>query len=156
VAARSSATCPVWYLMAKDEGHGFRKKSNQDFQFYATILFTQRYLLGQGRSGERALIRRSRAHPPSAYRSRRRAQRSDASCAGARRGEADVERADVFFQPGALRRPGIGHDVGKFGARWTGADENRRGHHTRALFGVNGKRSTMKSPRSKMLAGPRI
>ena len=35
---------PVWYLMAKDEGHGFRKKSNQDFQFYATILFTERYL----------------------------------------------------------------------------------------------------------------
>src|SRR2546422_9292246 len=41
---------PVWYVMAKDEGHGFRKKGNQDFQFYATILFTERYLLGQGGS----------------------------------------------------------------------------------------------------------
>jgi Dipeptidyl aminopeptidases/acylaminoacyl-peptidases len=37
----------VWYLEAKDEGHGFRKKSNQDFQRYATILFMQKYLLGQ-------------------------------------------------------------------------------------------------------------
>ena len=37
---------PVWYLMATDEGHGFRRKSNADFQFYATILFIQQYLLG--------------------------------------------------------------------------------------------------------------
>ncbi len=37
---------PVWYLMAKDEGHGFAKKKNQDFQFYATVTFIQQYLLG--------------------------------------------------------------------------------------------------------------
>jgi dipeptidyl aminopeptidase/acylaminoacyl peptidase len=37
---------PVWYLMARDEGHGFRKKENADFQFYATILFVQNHLLG--------------------------------------------------------------------------------------------------------------
>ncbi len=36
---------PVWYLEAKDEGHGFRKKNNTDFQFYATILFIKKYLL---------------------------------------------------------------------------------------------------------------
>jgi dipeptidyl aminopeptidase/acylaminoacyl peptidase len=36
---------PVWYLMAKDEGHGFAKKKNADFQFYATILFIQKYLI---------------------------------------------------------------------------------------------------------------
>jgi dipeptidyl aminopeptidase/acylaminoacyl peptidase len=36
----------VWYLMATDEGHGFRKKNNADFQFYATILFVQKHLLG--------------------------------------------------------------------------------------------------------------
>jgi dipeptidyl aminopeptidase/acylaminoacyl peptidase len=36
---------PVWYLMAKDEGHGFAKKKNQDFQFYATIMFVREYLL---------------------------------------------------------------------------------------------------------------
>ena len=35
----------VWYLMAKDEGHGFAKKKNQDFQFYATIMFVREYLL---------------------------------------------------------------------------------------------------------------
>lgn len=36
---------PVWYLMAKDEGHGFAKKKNIDFQFYATVMFMQQYLL---------------------------------------------------------------------------------------------------------------
>jgi pimeloyl-ACP methyl ester carboxylesterase len=36
---------PVWYLMAKDEGHGFAKKKNADFLFYATILFIHTYLL---------------------------------------------------------------------------------------------------------------
>lgn len=35
----------VWYLMAKDEGHGFKKKNNIDFQFYSTIEFMKRYLL---------------------------------------------------------------------------------------------------------------
>jgi dipeptidyl aminopeptidase/acylaminoacyl peptidase len=35
----------VWYLMANDEGHGFQKKSNEDYLLYATILFIQRYLL---------------------------------------------------------------------------------------------------------------
>jgi dipeptidyl aminopeptidase/acylaminoacyl peptidase len=38
---------PTWYLEAKDEGHGFRKKPNSDFQFYSTILFVQKYLLGE-------------------------------------------------------------------------------------------------------------
>ncbi|HEU4520626.1 MAG TPA: prolyl oligopeptidase family serine peptidase, partial [Thermoanaerobaculia bacterium] len=36
---------PVWYLMAKDEGHGFAKRANQDFQFIATTLFWQQHLL---------------------------------------------------------------------------------------------------------------
>lgn len=36
---------PVWYLVAKDEGHGFQKKANVDYQFYATALFMQQYLL---------------------------------------------------------------------------------------------------------------
>jgi dipeptidyl aminopeptidase/acylaminoacyl peptidase len=36
---------PVWYLMAEDEGHGFAKKKNADFQFYATIMFVKQYLL---------------------------------------------------------------------------------------------------------------
>lgn len=36
---------PVWYLMAKDEGHGFYKKPNSDYSFYATVLFVREYLL---------------------------------------------------------------------------------------------------------------
>lgn len=36
---------PVWYLRAENEGHGFQKKENQDFQFYATILFMQQTVL---------------------------------------------------------------------------------------------------------------
>jgi dipeptidyl aminopeptidase/acylaminoacyl peptidase len=36
---------PVWYLMAKDEGHGFAKKRNQDFLAYATAAFIQEFLL---------------------------------------------------------------------------------------------------------------
>ncbi|WP_199188485.1 prolyl oligopeptidase family serine peptidase [Haliangium sp. UPWRP_2] len=36
---------PVWYLLAKDEGHGFAKKKNQDFLFYSSILFIQQFLL---------------------------------------------------------------------------------------------------------------
>ncbi len=35
----------VWYLMAKDEGHGFRKKNNADYLFYATVLFVKQHLL---------------------------------------------------------------------------------------------------------------
>lgn len=34
----------VWFLMAKDEGHGFRKKNNIDFQFYATVEFIRQFL----------------------------------------------------------------------------------------------------------------
>jgi dipeptidyl aminopeptidase/acylaminoacyl peptidase len=45
VAALKKQETPVWYLAAKDEGHGFAKKKNADFQFYATIVFMQRCLL---------------------------------------------------------------------------------------------------------------
>lgn len=36
---------PVWYLLARDEGHGFARKRNADFQFYASVLFMKRFLL---------------------------------------------------------------------------------------------------------------
>jgi dipeptidyl aminopeptidase/acylaminoacyl peptidase len=45
VAALKKSGTPVWYIMAKDEGHGFQKKPNQDYQFYATVEFLQEYLL---------------------------------------------------------------------------------------------------------------
>jgi len=45
VATVKKNSGPVWYLLANDEGHGFAKKKNQDFQFYATIAFVREYLL---------------------------------------------------------------------------------------------------------------
>jgi dipeptidyl aminopeptidase/acylaminoacyl peptidase len=45
VAALKKEGTPVWYLMAKDEGHGFRKKPNQDFQFYAMVEFLSEFLM---------------------------------------------------------------------------------------------------------------
>jgi dipeptidyl aminopeptidase/acylaminoacyl peptidase len=45
VAALKKQGTPVWYIMATDEGHGFQKKPNQDYQFYATIEFLEEYLL---------------------------------------------------------------------------------------------------------------
>ncbi len=35
----------IWYLEAKDEGHGFKKKPNVDFQRLAVIRFMEEYLL---------------------------------------------------------------------------------------------------------------
>ena len=35
----------VWFMLAKDEGHGFAKKPNADYQFYATVEFAKRTLL---------------------------------------------------------------------------------------------------------------
>jgi dipeptidyl aminopeptidase/acylaminoacyl peptidase len=45
VAAIKKNGGPVWYLLAKDEGHGFGKKKNQDFQFLATLKFVEDHLL---------------------------------------------------------------------------------------------------------------
>ena len=35
----------VWYLLAKDEGHGFRKKQNRDYYIQSVVLFLEQYLL---------------------------------------------------------------------------------------------------------------
>lgn len=43
-AVRRNGT-PLWYVLAKDEGHGFRKRRNADYQFYLTMMFLQEYLL---------------------------------------------------------------------------------------------------------------
>lgn len=42
---RSNGT-PVWYLVADNEGHGFARKVNADYYFYAMVAFIERYLLG--------------------------------------------------------------------------------------------------------------
>ncbi len=41
---------PVWYLLGTNEGHGFAKKENQDYQFVAMVEFMKRYLLPEGES----------------------------------------------------------------------------------------------------------
>ncbi len=43
-AVRNNET-EVWYLLAKDEGHGFRKKSNRDFYIWSEVLFFEKFLL---------------------------------------------------------------------------------------------------------------
>lgn len=45
VATLKKQKTPVWLLMAKDEGHGFAKKKNADFQFYSTVQFIREFLL---------------------------------------------------------------------------------------------------------------
>ena len=37
----------AWYLLAKDEGHGFRKKSNRDFQREAETMFLEKLFKGE-------------------------------------------------------------------------------------------------------------
>ena len=37
---------PVWTMIAENEGHGFAKKENADYLFYARVLFLQKFLLG--------------------------------------------------------------------------------------------------------------
>ena len=41
----------VWYFLARDEGHGFRKKSNRDHYNNAVVLFLQKHLLGTAPAG---------------------------------------------------------------------------------------------------------
>jgi dipeptidyl aminopeptidase/acylaminoacyl peptidase len=45
VAAIRKNGTRVWYLVAADEGHGFAKKSNQNVEFAATVLFVEEFLL---------------------------------------------------------------------------------------------------------------
>ncbi len=46
VATLKKQKTPVWYMLGKDEGHGFgKKKKNADYMFYATVQFIRDYLL---------------------------------------------------------------------------------------------------------------
>jgi dipeptidyl aminopeptidase/acylaminoacyl peptidase len=47
VAKIREQNTPVWYLLGKDEGHGFRKKSNRDYYTNAVVLFLENHLLNE-------------------------------------------------------------------------------------------------------------
>jgi len=42
--ALTAAGTPVWYILALDEGHGFRKKENRDYYTAAVMLFLEEYV----------------------------------------------------------------------------------------------------------------
>ncbi|WP_194744286.1 prolyl oligopeptidase family serine peptidase [Thermaurantiacus tibetensis] len=46
VAAVRANGREAWHLVAANEGHGFRRKENQDYQFWTSLLFWERHLLG--------------------------------------------------------------------------------------------------------------
>ena len=46
VGAVRANRVPAWYLVAENEGHGFKRKSNRSFQLYATVAFVKTFLLG--------------------------------------------------------------------------------------------------------------
>jgi dipeptidyl aminopeptidase/acylaminoacyl peptidase len=48
VAALKKNKVPVWYVVGKNEGHGFAKKTNQDYLQAVEVEFLRRYLLGGG------------------------------------------------------------------------------------------------------------
>jgi dipeptidyl aminopeptidase/acylaminoacyl peptidase len=53
VAGLEGRGVPVWYLVGKDEGHGFQKKSNTDYQRAVVVRFVEEFLLGNAyASGE--------------------------------------------------------------------------------------------------------
>ncbi len=45
VATLKKQKTPVWYMLGKDEGHGFGKKKNADYLFYSMVQFIRDYLL---------------------------------------------------------------------------------------------------------------
>ena len=47
VSAVKKNGVPVWYVVGKNEGHGFARKSNQDYLQAVEVLFLRRYLLGE-------------------------------------------------------------------------------------------------------------
>ena len=43
--ALQSRNVPAWYVLANDEGHGFRKKPNRDYWWYVVTMFLRQHLL---------------------------------------------------------------------------------------------------------------
>jgi dipeptidyl aminopeptidase/acylaminoacyl peptidase len=50
VAAVRAGGRPAWHLIGQNEGHGFAKKENQDYQFWVSLLFWQANLLAGANS----------------------------------------------------------------------------------------------------------
>ena len=38
----------AWHLLGQNEGHGFARKENADYQFWTSLMFWQEHLLGEG------------------------------------------------------------------------------------------------------------
>ena len=51
VAAVRANGVPAWHLLARDEGHGYSKKENQDYQFWTSLMFWQQHLIGPAAQG---------------------------------------------------------------------------------------------------------
>ncbi len=51
VAAIRANGRTAWHLVGNDEGHGFAKKANQDYQFWTSLLFWQQTLLDPQEAG---------------------------------------------------------------------------------------------------------
>ena len=49
VRAVRAAGRPAWHLLGQNEGHGFAKKENQDYQFWVSLMFWRANLLGETR-----------------------------------------------------------------------------------------------------------
>jgi dipeptidyl aminopeptidase/acylaminoacyl peptidase len=47
VAAVRENGAPVWYVVGLNEGHGFARKPNQDYQQAVEVQFLKSYLLGE-------------------------------------------------------------------------------------------------------------
>ena len=45
LVAATKERIPVWYVLAKNEGHGFTQLNNRNYRLYATILFVKEFLL---------------------------------------------------------------------------------------------------------------
>lgn len=45
LVAATKDRIPLWYILAKNEGHGFVNQSNRDYRLYAQILFIREFLL---------------------------------------------------------------------------------------------------------------
>jgi dipeptidyl aminopeptidase/acylaminoacyl peptidase len=46
VAAVRGSGRPAWHLIGQNEGHGFARKENQDYNFWVNLMFWQQHLLG--------------------------------------------------------------------------------------------------------------